>query len=142
MPLTACENVPLESSDGGAAADGIADPDQALLDEAVRAEAEIVAMLTPMLRTLPARFRRAAQLTVAVHAAHLELLDGDLPVAEPSRRRTPTWRVVGAEEALARRHGEAAVRASSGQFARVLAGMAAAAAQQAEVWRRTTGTAS
>ena len=136
--LAACQESPLHepgSSEGVGVPAG--DPDDALLAAAARDEARMVSMLSPLLATGPAAVRR----TVQVHRAHLALLDQpDEPeqdgagAAAPQRLRPGG--IAAAEERLARRHAQAALRASSGQFARVLAAMAAAAAQQAAVWRQ------
>lgn len=120
-----------------------ADPDEALLRTAVRLEEQMLTDLESLLPRSPRRVRP----TLEVHRAHLALLRGaaddtDSPTEEepegqdgpPGGGLTPR-RVSAAEARLARRHTDAAARASSGQFARVLAGMAAAAAQQADVWR-------
>lgn len=134
-PLTACEDVPLERADTGGPTGDAPDPDEDLLADAVRVEALMLASLQRLLDRAPAGQRPSVRRTLDVHRAHLGLLrDGDSappPEARPLRSRE----VAAAEDRLARRHAEAAVRASSGQFARVLAGMSAGAAQQAEVWR-------
>lgn len=133
--LTACQESPLRSA-GGSPDQGTAqaDPDEALLAAAARDEAQMVAVLEPLLGTAPVAVRR----TLQVHRDHLALLDraeqDDEGSAAGPRLRLEA--IATAEERLARRHARAARRASSGQFARVLAAMAASAAQQAEVWRR------
>ena len=136
--LAACQEGPLRApagSDDVAAPAG--DPDDALLAAAARDEARMVSMLSPLLADGPAGIRR----TLQVHRAHLALLDqpdepeqddGDATAAE----RLRPGGIAAAEERLARRHAQAALRASSGQFARVLAAMAAASAQQAALWRQ------
>lgn len=124
----------MRSAEDGGGGPAAVDPDEALLAAAVRREAQLLAMLRPLLTTGPASVRR----TVQVHEAHLALLEQaeDADGGASPGRRLRVGGIAAAEERLARRHAEAAVRASSGQFARVLAGMAAAAAQQAEVWRQ------
>jgi hypothetical protein len=77
-----------------------------------------------------------------VHEAHVRLLAGTVPspgttpAREPSVPGTPAAALaalVEAEETLRHAHVAGALRADSGPFARVLAGMAAAAAQQGVV---------
>jgi hypothetical protein len=137
LPLAACQGSPLHSPPDQVGGEGPArDPDETLLLAAARAEAQMVSMLRPLLTTSPGAVRR----TLRVHEAHLALLDQpgqpDQPEEDaPAGRRPRATAIAAAEERLARRHSRAAVHASSGQFARVLAGMAAAAAQQADVWR-------
>lgn len=137
VPLSACVG-PSDSGNGGPGA--TRDADRALVDEAVEVEAALVALLTPLTRTGPEQQRRRARATLRVHLDHLMLLEGDPPrrTEAPSRRRD-TGRaeatVASAEDRAARRHRGAAGRAASGPFARVLAAMAAASAQQAQVWR-------
>ena len=148
VPLTACDDVPLEASGGtGGRTQGRAvDPDEALLAEAVEAEQRVLAGLLPLVEEAPARLRPLLQSTVRIHEAHLELLadagrdraPGPAVPRQEVRRRLR--QVPSIEESLARRHGDMAVRVASGQFARVLAGMSAASAQQADVWRERGGT--
>jgi hypothetical protein len=85
------------------------------------------------------RLRADLAAPVAVHAAHVEMLRGaadDLPDPEPSPWSVPDTpaRAVGALTASARavwtEQVGVAMRARSGTFARLAAGMAAAAAQQ------------
>ena len=134
LPLAACQDGPLRTPAGedgqGPAAP---DPDEALLDAAARAEAQMVSLLRPLVASGPAALRR----TVRVHEAHLALLEHPDAGDPGAGRRMRLSAIAAAEERLARRHTEAAVRASSGQFARMLAGMAAAAAQQADVLRQS-----
>jgi hypothetical protein len=144
LPLTACEDVPLRASDGDpAGGPPTADPDEVLLEAAVRAEVGMVVLLRPLLRVGRPQARRLVQRTLEVHRAHLELIGGPgwqrSMTPGPGRPRQRWDQVVAAEERLGRHHSEAAVRASSGQFARVLAGMAAASAQQADLWRQSSG---
>lgn len=146
VPLAACDDVPLHGSGRtGGTAEGRADPDEDLLADAVQAEQRALAALQPLVDEAPARLRALLLSTVRIHRAHLELLDGagDDPAPGPVVRRADVRRRLGQvasiEQALARRHAALAVRAGSGQFARVLAGMAAAGAQQADVWRDRGG---
>lgn len=140
VPLAACQGSPLRSTlDEGDSDAGGPDPDEALLAAAVRDEAEMVARLRAVLPRAPQRVRP----TLQVHEAHLEVLRGatdEPPETDGPGARLTLRRVFAAEEALGRRHAAAAVRASSGPFARVLAGMAAAAAQQAVLWRGGVGS--
>lgn len=133
LPVAACQDGPLRTPAGedgqGPAA---RDPDEALLEAAARAEAQMVSGLRPLLASGPAALRA----TIRVHEAHLALLEQSGPDVPGDGRRLRVRTIAAAEERLARRHTRAAVRASSGQFARMLAGMAAAAAQQADVWRQ------
>ena len=86
---------------------------------------------------LEAELRRLA----AVHGAHLRLLAASLESPRPRTAGSPVAREARAaarelardERALAEAHARAALEADSGPFARVLAGMAAAAYQQAHV---------
>lgn len=138
VPLSACDVGSSDSGKGGPAP--TRDADRALVDEAVEVEAALVALLTPLARTGPARLRRRARATLRVHEEHLSLLEGDSRggTGTPSRRRDAgrgEADVASAEDRAARRHRDAAGRAASGPFARVLAAMAAASAQQAQVWR-------
>jgi hypothetical protein len=134
VPLTGCQGSPLSIADDGGFEHDRPDPDEALLVAAVRAEAEMAARLRTLLPRSARRVRRSLQ----VHEAHLDLLRDateQLPEPDVGGGRLSLRRVSAAEEALSRRHADAAVRASSGPFARLLAGMAAAAAQQADLWR-------
>jgi hypothetical protein len=90
------------------------------------------------------RLRADLAAPVAVHAAHVELLRGavdDLPDPEPAPWSVPDTPVsaLGALTASARtvwtEQVAVAMRARSGTFARLAAGMAAAAAQQEQVIR-------
>jgi hypothetical protein len=138
VPLSACDVGSSDSGKGGPAP--TRDADRALVDQAVEVEAALVALLTPLTRTGPERRRRRARATLRVHQDHLRLLEGNSPrrAETPSRRRDvgrAEAAVASAEDRAARRHRGAAGRAASGPFARVLAAMAAASAQQAQVWR-------
>jgi hypothetical protein len=134
LPLTACEEVTLYPAAPGEASPA-ADPDESLLSAARRLEGRIVLGLQPLLRHRAEPVRRLARQGLAVHEAHLEALDDRAAPGGGAARLRAAGQVVEAEEALARRHTDLAVRAQSGPFARVLAGMAAASAQQADLWR-------
>lgn len=148
LPLTACDDVLLESSTGaGGPADGpAADPDEQLLSDAVTAEQQALDALRALVDAAPTALRSLLVATVRVHEAHLELLDGGGGEAAPGQSvprgqvRRRLRQVAVLEQGLARRHAASAVRATSGQFARVLAGMSAASAQQADVWRQRGGS--
>ena len=138
-PLAGCDAVSDDPGSGGPEAP-TRDADRALVDDAVEVESELVALVTPLTRTGPERQRRRARATLRVHQQHLALLEGDSPSDKGTRPRGRASRgsggaVASAEDRAARRHREAAGRAASGPFARVLASMAAASAQQAQVWR-------
>lgn len=136
--------------------------DTELLAEALLAERSLVDQLTaqqgPAAGAVRARLRAASQ----VHRAHVRLLGeaadgasaspsadtdasptpgtGTAPPSPSSDSGTPSRAVLTslarAERRLVEQHTGAAVEASSGRFARVLAGMAAAAAQQAVLLER------
>jgi len=92
--------------------------------------------------------RRALRRTAEVHQAHTDLLAqaiedtgarlGVRPI--PRDPRAAARALAGHERALADAHARAALEARSGRLARVLAGMAAAADQQAQVLDGLTGT--
>jgi hypothetical protein len=113
-----------------------ADPDRSLLEHAVRAEEAIAERVRETLRRHHA-LRSRLQETLHVHEAHLVLLTGPDRTGVVQQRRVPGTTsaalaaVVGAERHLEATHVALAMRAQSGAFARVLAGLAAAAAQQA-----------
>jgi hypothetical protein len=114
-------------------------PDEDLVTGALRAE---MIMLDRVRRTghrFP-RLRRRLDDAVHVHRAHVDLLEGTVTgprvtmTSEPAVPHTTgaaLAALVDAEQTLERAHRASAMRADSGVFARVLAGMAAAAAQQA-----------
>ncbi len=115
-------------------------PDVGLVVRALAREQALVELLTETGRRHRSLRRRLAP-TLRVHIDHVELLRGaaDLsgdPVPPPDPvvggpPRAMLARTARAERALVGQHTTAAVAARSGAFARVLAGMAAAAAQQA-----------
>lgn len=121
-----------------------ADPDRDLVVRALAAERTLVE-LVQRTRRRHRTLRRDLEEPLGVHRAHVALLTGAVPRSVRTvlrRRRVPRTPaaaltvVVEAEEALKRSHVAGALRAQSGPFARVLAGMAAAAAQQAVVLDR------
>lgn len=114
--------------------------DRQLADAAAAVEAGLVRLLHPLTSSGSARERRAARASLQVHLRHLELLDTEPPVPSGPRldqrqARARRDRLRRAEEVASRRHRDSALRAASGPFARVLAAMSAASAQQAQVWR-------
>jgi hypothetical protein len=119
------------------------DPDLRLLREALRREQQVQDRVLD-LRHSGASLRTELREVAAVHAAHLQLLrrsvtgdDGVQTTARPDHPEPPpaerVRRLAAAEHGLAEAHAHAALDARSGPFARVLAGMAAAAEQQAHV---------
>lgn len=86
--------------------------------------------------------RRALAGTAAVHRAHVELLTAAVedPAAPPGRsrpvprsERAALAELAAAERALSGQHVTTAMAAASGVFARLVAGLSAAAAQQSAV---------
>ena len=125
---------------GGSADQGV---DLRLLREALRREQQLEDKVVSLRRDR-AGLRTPLRQAAAVHREHLDLLrrsvaeDGDDEVTLSRRRarREPppavqVRRLAAAERRLAQAHADAALEARSGPFARVLAGMAAAADQQA-----------
>ncbi len=141
LPLSACQ---LLSDDGQERERGTAptrERDQELVEAAIAVETQLVRLLRPLTGTGPERDRDTARTSLRIHQEHLELLGG-APSSQGGsqqlgrkQQRRQRARVARAEERASRRHRDAAVGAASGPFARVLAGMAAASAQQAQVWR-------
>ena len=123
-----------------------ADPDAELVRRAREGESQLrrdalrTSQRHPALRSA---LRRAAQ----VHAEHTDLLRDSLDVAgaDPVTRRVPPDPRAAARglarrgRALAEEHARAALDSRSGPLARVLAGMAAAADQQAVVLEDLAG---
>ncbi len=116
-----------------------ANPDEEIVAEALAAQTAFLALLDSVTQGRPRR-RRALAATRRVHLAHRRLLAEALPGPGPDP--SPGTGFVGgdrlaylalaqAEDELAAQLRAGALRAQSGPFARVLAGMAAAAAQQA-----------
>ena len=108
------------------------DPDAALVDEVLAGLGELAALVAAGARFAPLRAPMRA--LAALHAAHLEALDG-----EPVAGRSPGIRFAGPAEALRRvraaeqqaqrRLADWSVAAESGALARLLASMSAAVAQ-------------
>jgi hypothetical protein len=120
-------------------------PDEALVARALAAEQALVRRIELTTRRHPS-LRRHVREALIVHRSHVELLqkagDGQRSgaasatphhgeVRVPAAPRTAVAALVRAEQSLERSQATAALKADSGVFARVLAGMAAAAAQQA-----------
>jgi hypothetical protein len=119
-----------------------ANPDVVLAARVLTAEQQMLARVTATVR----RHRRLAPVLAgarSAHAAHVRLLARAVPphasasATPASRPSVPVGRVAAlrsvarAESALGTRHGREAVAAQSGAFARILASLAAASAQQA-----------
>lgn len=144
--LAGCRDVPVEQTRPGALATATGtgpatpreDPDADLLRTALALEATQVARLERV-QELPLRPPSARLVAAAlrVHRAHVQLLRGDdaAPVvpdpAAPAVRLLA--RLPATELVIAEQHASAATTAASGPFARVLASLAAAARQQAQV---------
>ena len=120
------------------------DPDAALATQALAAEAELLAVLDTVTADRPRRLKALAA-NRAVHEAHVQLLRGAATVA-PGTPTTSARPFAGddraaylalarAEDRLGQTLRRAAFSAQSGPFARVLAGMAAASAQQSATLR-------
>ena len=116
-------------------------PDRALVARALREETAMVDRLTRTARRHPG-LRRDLRDPLAVHRSHVRLLTGAVKGSRVDlSERPPVPRTIGealdavvrAEQSLRDAHAGFSLRADSGAFARVLAGMAAAAAQQAVV---------
>jgi hypothetical protein len=122
-----------------------ADPDETILAEAWAAESAMLALLDAVTSGRPRRARALAG-TRAVHVAHVGLLSQAglrvTPPPSPSPAlfsgddRAAYQAVARAEDQLGQDLRSAAFGASSGPFARVLASMAAATAQQSATVRR------
>jgi hypothetical protein len=115
--------------------------DLRLLRRAVQREEQLAAELRHAARRYP-RLRADLQRAVAAHEDHVEVLARSLgsrttsTVVDDGPRTDPASLARGlarTERRLAGSHAAAARRARSGPFARVLAGMSAAAEQQALV---------
>ncbi len=124
-----------------------ADPDEGLVADALAAERGLVASLEATGRRHPG-LRDLLREPLRIHRAHVRLLArasdgsrGPSASGQGAAPRVPTRRVPARVEAavvaltraegrLRDRHVETALRADSGVLARLLAGMAAAAAQQ------------
>ena len=117
------------------------DPDHDVVVGAFRAE-QVMLDLLGAARDVPRPVRSALAAAATVHRAHRDLLAGEVGDDEAGRGRPPRLpadpaavlaRVVQAERALSRRQADAALAARSGELARMLAALAAAAAQQEHV---------
>jgi hypothetical protein len=117
------------------------DPDRDLLLDALGAEESLHRLVTRVRRQHRA-LRDLLAGTERVHAAHVVLLSGavqgDRESPAPERwvadgPRQALTELRKAERALAGSHAGTAMAASSGTFARLMAGMSAAAAQQERV---------
>ena len=126
--------------------------DLRLLREALRREQQLEDRVVS-LRGDRATLRTLLQGVAAVHRDHLDLLqrsapdDGEDEVRLRIRSARPrpaagdqVRRLAAAERRLAQAYADAALAARSGPFARVLAGMAAAADQQAHLLDSLAGT--
>lgn len=127
-----------------------ADPglDVRLAEECLAAELAMLVLLESMQTGAARRLRVLAGMR-EVHQAHVRLLTEAVPTTSPSSSASPSspapfdgneraadLALAQAEEGLARTLRAAALRAESGPFARVLAGMSASAAQWSAYTRR------
>jgi hypothetical protein len=147
---TACTPDPADPDTGRRSRERAAEPlpDVTLAATVVADEQELLELIDAALARHP-RLERVLAVARAAHAAHVTLLeDAAPPSAVPSPAPTAPGRVrvpgdpARAVRAIARREDELALvdkrsafAAESGAFARVLASMAASAAQQAVVLR-------
>ena len=109
-----------------------ADADAGLLERVVAETTAVLALVESVRR----RDRPAVQGLVALHRAHLPLLDADVPAAAAAPAapgRTRLAQVRAREEALQRLLADAAVSVASGPLARLLASMSAGVAQHLAV---------
>lgn len=122
--------------------DPVVDPDREITAAAWSDEDRAVRLLEAVLDRHPG-LRGRLQQTLVQHRAHAQVLlpaaDADralapLPPVAP-RPRTALAAVVDVELLLIDAHSRRALRAASGPLARLLAGAAAAAAQQAQLLR-------
>jgi hypothetical protein len=134
--------VPVASGPTPAEDSSAPDPDVALAVRTVAAESSVLALVTAIGRRHH-RLRPVLRSAKEVHRAHLALLSDAVPddASPPGPTPSPADRVPAdpeaalralaqAEDRLAAEHRRSAFDAASGPFARVLASMAAAAAQQ------------
>ncbi|HET7689905.1 MAG TPA: hypothetical protein VFK41_05985 [Nocardioidaceae bacterium] len=120
------------------------DPDTALAAQVLMAEAELLELLDSLVAGRPRRLEALAA-NRAVHEAHLQLLREAASAAPVTSTATPApftgddraayLTLARAEDRLGQTLRRAAFSAQSGPFARVLAGMAAATAQQSAALR-------
>lgn len=119
--------------------DPVADPDVALAAEAWSAEMALLRRVRATRRRHP-RLRPRLDGAGRAHTAHTDVLAQAVPTEElpettpvpapPGQPAAALRALARAEDTLARAQAQRAVRARSGALARVLAGTAAAAAQQ------------
>jgi hypothetical protein len=138
--LTGCRSEPGSApvAAGGPSATSTPDPDEELVRRARDGESQLRRDALRTARRHPG-LRAVLRRTADVHATHTDLLRESIdlagadPVVRPVPRdpRAAARGLAGRERALADAHARAAVDARSGPLARVLAGMAAAADQQA-----------
>lgn len=118
------------------------DPDTAVVRKALQIERDALVALQRA-RKKYARLAPVAQPTLRVHRAHVRVLRDAVPEVPAGRGRQSPGSLQRTLEALVaqerrthRAHTRLALEARSGDLARVLASMAAAALQQAEVLGR------
>ncbi|NYD42368.1 hypothetical protein [Nocardioides panaciterrulae] len=125
---------------GTAAAPGVSatpDPDLALVDRVTGQLTELLGQVNALEARFPS-LRSRLRPWRELHTAHLQALDAPAPVdgggaPGDATARTPAaaWHELTRHEQLGRRHlADASVAAASGSLARVLAAMAAGAAQR------------
>jgi hypothetical protein len=128
-------------SSGGTSSDSDADPDERLLLSALTAERRVRAAVVRA-RARHHRLRRPLAATLQVHQQHVDLLASavstpdDGPADVPDRSGSATAELTAlarAERNLSRTHAGLALDAASGQVARLLGSLSAAAAQQGQV---------
>ena len=139
LGLTGCTDAAEDSADEPEALPRLRrNPDHDLIVAALAAEQTHLDRLRAVRRE-QRRIRAALVSSVTIHADHVELLRG--AVEDPAAPEPEPWPVPGSEEralvalaasagATSREQVDIAMRAESGTFARLAAGMAAAAAQQ------------
>lgn len=108
------------------------DPDAALVDEVLADLGELAALVAAAATFAP--LRAPMRSLAALHAAHLEALDGDTVAGKSpgiglSGPAEALRRVRAAEQQAQRRLADRSVAAESGALARLLASMSAAVAQ-------------
>ena len=125
----------------------VADPDRELLLDALDAE-ESVRRLVTLARRRHRTLRDLLAGTEEGHSAHVDLLGGALEDGHrsprrdrsvPGRPRQALDEVRRAERGLATSHAATAMAARSGTFARLMAGLSAAAAQQEVALAQASG---
>jgi len=148
--LSAACTGPAPEESGGEPAGARQDPDVALVSAALASERHLLDRVVATVRRHPDLSTTLAGARTT-HRAHVRLLRAGVPAStptpSPSASRSPSTTasaapvpgtapsallaLAAAEEHLGRSVGQDALAARSGAFARVLASMAAAAAQQA-----------